>query len=135
MNAMDAITFIAERKIEEALAEGAFDNLPGLGKPLQLDDLSHMPPDMRMAYTILKNSGYLEEPAEAKKPASMRELLSSVPEEGRAYAKIQRLNLMMTHVRRAEIMLIPERAGNMSEEEAGNDYSTSPYLEKLVERV
>ena len=32
---------LAERKIKEAQAAGHFDNLPGLGKPLQLDDNPH----------------------------------------------------------------------------------------------
>ena len=29
---------IAERKIQEAILKGELDNLPGKGKPLQLDD-------------------------------------------------------------------------------------------------
>jgi hypothetical protein len=33
---------IADRRIEEAMAEGKFDNLPGMGKPL---DLEPMPAD------------------------------------------------------------------------------------------
>ena len=128
MNALDAIAFIAERKIEEAMAEGAFDNLPGLGKPLQLEDLSHMPPDMRMAYTILKNSGCLDENAE--RPGSMKELMTALPDERRVYGKMQRLNVMMARIRRAEIMLVPEKAEKEKEKD-----EDSPYLEKLLERV
>src|ERR1700733_10134370 len=41
---------IAERKIQEALDEGVFENLPGKGKPLELDD---SPLEVR----ILKNAG------------------------------------------------------------------------------
>jgi hypothetical protein len=61
MHALTAIALVAEEKILEAQREGAFDNLPGSGKPLCLDDDAHLPPDMRMAYKILKNSGYIAE--------------------------------------------------------------------------
>lgn len=32
-----AIRIVAERRIEQAMKEGKFDNLPGAGKPLELD--------------------------------------------------------------------------------------------------
>lgn len=60
----NAVATIAERKIQEAIEEGQLDNLPGYGKPLELEDLSHIPPDMRMAYTLLKNSGFYEQKKE-----------------------------------------------------------------------
>lgn len=133
MNAMDAITFVAERKIEEAMAEGQFDNLPGMGKPLEFEDLSHLSPDMRMAYTILKNSGYLENPPDKGKPVSMRELMTHVADEGRVYGKMQRLKVMMLRVRKARIehRLEPERR----KEDASDDALSLPYLEKLVDRA
>jgi hypothetical protein len=43
------------------MAEGCFDRLPGRGRPLALEDLSHLAPEMRLAYIILKNSGFLED--------------------------------------------------------------------------
>ena len=131
MNAMDAIAFVAERKIEEALAGGAFENLPGQGLPLKLDDLSHLPPDMRMAYTILKNGGYLEEAPGREKPLSMGELMGCIPEEGRAYGKMQRLKLMMLRVRKAQAEILPRSAGK----EAPDSSTASPYFEKLLDRV
>lgn len=48
-----------EQIIQEAIQEGHFDNLPGFGKPLKLDDLSAVPEELRPAYRILKNSGFL----------------------------------------------------------------------------
>lgn len=130
IHGLAAIAFVAERKIEEALAEGAFDNLPGMGRPLELDDLSHMPPDMRMAYTILKNSGFLEEQTGMDKPLNMKELMAHVPEEGRAYGKMQRLKVMMERVRRAEYMAATDATANPAPA-----LEDSPYLEKLMERV
>jgi hypothetical protein len=133
MNALDAIAFVAERKIEEALAEGQFDELPGMGKPLHFADLSHLPPDMRMAYTILKNSGHLDGAAGQDGQSGqggMRELLAHSPEEGRVYGRMQRLRLLMLRARREELRLFPER---VREEKA--EVEDSPYLEKLVERI
>lgn len=39
---MDIFSLIAEDKIQTAIKEGEFDNLPGRGKPLQLEDLSRI---------------------------------------------------------------------------------------------
>jgi hypothetical protein len=50
---------IAEKKIAEAIARGELDDLPGSGKPLELDDDAHIPEDLRVAYRILKNAGYV----------------------------------------------------------------------------
>ena len=42
--------------IEEAMREGAFDNLPGKGKPQNLNENPNEPSDMAMANKILKNN-------------------------------------------------------------------------------
>ncbi len=46
---------LAERKIKEAQAAGYFDNLPGLGQPLQLDDNPHEG-EWALAHRILRNA-------------------------------------------------------------------------------
>jgi len=56
---MLALELLAERKIEEAIARGEFDDLPGAGQPLDLDDDPLVPEDLRVAYRILKNAGYV----------------------------------------------------------------------------
>src|SRR6266540_3378743 len=38
---------IAEQRILEAQRKGEFDNLPGKGKPLELEDLSWVPEELR----------------------------------------------------------------------------------------
>ncbi len=55
------IEIIAERKIEEAMQEGKFDNLPGRGKPLPMDEEWFVPPEMRPAIRLLKSAGVLPE--------------------------------------------------------------------------
>jgi hypothetical protein len=50
---------IADRRIQEAIRAGEFDNLPGMGKPLQdIEDNPFIPDDMRAAFKVLSNSGY-----------------------------------------------------------------------------
>ncbi|MGI9335668.1 MAG: DnaJ family domain-containing protein [Gammaproteobacteria bacterium] len=50
-----------ERRIREAQASGEFDDLPGAGRPLELDDAALVPAELRMAYRLLKNAGYVPE--------------------------------------------------------------------------
>jgi hypothetical protein len=47
---------IAELRIRDAMEQGRFDDLPGAGKPLDLEEYFSVPEDMRMAYSILKNA-------------------------------------------------------------------------------
>jgi DnaJ family protein C protein 28 len=49
---------IAERRIQEGIEAGAFNNLEGEGKPLQIEDNPFVPKDMRAAFKVLENSGY-----------------------------------------------------------------------------
>lgn len=49
----------AERHILEGQRNGDFSDLPGEGKPLTLDDDSHIPAELRAGYRLLKNAGYL----------------------------------------------------------------------------
>lgn len=58
---MIALERIAEEKIREAIAAGEFDNLPGKGKPLVFDDPVGLRPELRLAYIVLKSSGFLPE--------------------------------------------------------------------------
>lgn len=54
---MQFLDRVAEQRIEAALGRGEFDGLPGAGRPLELDDDSLVPPELRAACRILKNSG------------------------------------------------------------------------------
>jgi hypothetical protein len=60
---MDPLDKIAERKLDEAVREGRFDDYPGKGEPLELEDLSALDEDVRASYLVLKGHGYLSEEA------------------------------------------------------------------------
>ena len=81
---------IAEERIKEAQRAGAFDNLPGKGKPLDLEDLSWVPEDLRIGYLVLKNAHVLPPEAQLLKDIhTIEDLLKHVEDEGerRALAK------------------------------------------------
>jgi hypothetical protein len=74
---------IAEQRILEAQRAGAFDNLPGKGKPLELKDLSWVPEDLRISYHVLKNAHVLPPEVELLKDIHILEdLLKHVEDEG-----------------------------------------------------
>lgn len=81
---MDGIARMAERKILEALERGELDDLPGKGRPLDLeDDDPHVPEELRMAYRVLKNAGCVPPELELHQEiVRLRSLLASVEDPG-----------------------------------------------------
>lgn len=49
---------IVEQKIREAMEKGEFDNLPGKGKPINMNESPFEDPTMRTAYRLLKNNNF-----------------------------------------------------------------------------
>ena len=86
---------IVEEKIRTAQAEGAFDNLPGNGKPLNLDDDSGVPEDLRLAFKVLKNADCLPIEMELRKEFfSLRKLLNAAIDEHTRSELRRELNLI-----------------------------------------
>ncbi|MDR0270114.1 DnaJ family domain-containing protein [Paenibacillus sp.] len=54
---MSIMSWLAEQRINEAMNRGEFEDLSGKGKPLEFEELSHIPEDLRMSYKIMKNAG------------------------------------------------------------------------------
>ena len=80
--ALSYFAHIVEERIREAQREGVFDNLPGKGKPLELEDQSLIPEDLRMSYHILKNAHVLPPEAELRKDIrTLQDLLKYVEDE------------------------------------------------------
>ena len=73
---------LAEQRILEAQRKGEFDDLPGKGKPLELEDLSWVPDELRIGYMVLKNAHVLPPEAEILKDIHILEdLLKHVEDE------------------------------------------------------
>lgn len=84
---------IIEKRIKEALNNGEFDDLPGRGEPLAIEDDGHVPEDLRLAYKILKNADCLPAELQLKKDIrQMEDMLEDIPDEKEKYRQIKRIN-------------------------------------------
>jgi hypothetical protein len=86
---------IVEERIREAQQEGVFDNLSGRGQPLNLDDDSAVPEDLRLTFKILKNSNCLPIEMELRKEFfNLRKLLNAAIDEPTRRELRRELNLI-----------------------------------------
>jgi len=95
----------AEQHIQKAQKNGDFDNLPGYGTPLRLDDYSAVPEALRTGYRLLKNAGYLPPELQDRKDAlQLKDLLQGIEErDARRTELSSRLRLLEIKLRQAGI--------------------------------
>lgn len=110
---MFLIDQLAEHHIQQARERGEFDDLPGAGKPLALQDDALVPEELRAGFRLLKNAGFL--PPELQLVREIREveqLLSCVQDGGerdRAERRLSCLRMQLSHYRGDGIDLAVER--------------------------
>jgi hypothetical protein len=93
---MDFFAKLAENRIKEAIEAGEFDNLRGRGQPLDLNDDSHIPPELRMAYKILKNADCLPpELTLRQEVVQLQDLVAAMPDEAEKLKQMRRLNFLI----------------------------------------
>jgi hypothetical protein len=87
---------IAERRIAEAAARGELDDLPGAGQPLDLGDDPLLPEDLRLAYRILKNAGFVPSEVQTRREIrALEDLIAVVGREGEAAGEaLRKLQLL-----------------------------------------
>lgn len=94
---------LAEERIKEAAERGDFNDLPGKGQPLKLEDDSNVPEELRLAYKILKNAGYTPPELQTQKELmQVEDLLANAPDEKTRYQALKRLNYLtmkLSHLR------------------------------------
>lgn len=112
---------LAEERIAQARDRGELDDLPGQGRPLAMDDDALVPAELRPAYRLLKNAGFLPEDARLRGEIADAEglLRTARCEEERAEAGA-RLRLLLDRVG-------SNRAGSLVTQEA--------YYRRLCERL
>ncbi len=98
---------VVEERIRKAQKKGAFDNLPGAGRPLNLVQDQHIPEDLRLPFKILKNADCLPPEIELKKEIHRtEELLAQMPDTAERYKTIKKLNFLI-------MKLNASRSGNI----------------------
>ena len=118
-----AIHHIVETRIRQAQKEGQFDNLPGKGKPLKLDDDSRVAPHLRASYRILKNAGLLPPEMQLRKEVNeLRELLNEVQCEEDTRLLVREIN---------EKILASNLLGGFSI----SSEQEQVYVEKIIKRL
>jgi hypothetical protein len=91
-----AIERLAEERIREAMDRGEFDDLPGCGEPLELENDSHLPEDLRIAYKILKNADCLPPELQLRKEIhTTQQLLAGITDTQQKYKQLQKLNFLI----------------------------------------
>lgn len=114
---------LAEQHILEAQARGEFDNLPGAGQPLHFEDDTAVPPELRSAYRLLKNAGYLPPELQLRRQISEAEDLLAMAGSGEERAShSRRLRYLMTR-----LGLTRCAPGNLRTEQA--------YYDRLCEKL
>ena len=110
---MTLLDRIAERHIQQAVQRGEFDDLPGAGKPLVMEDDALIPEELRAGYRLLKNAGYL--PPELQLDREIKEaeqLLACVRDGGerdKAERRLRWLRLKLNQDRGEGVELAVER--------------------------
>jgi hypothetical protein len=90
---MYAFQKIIEKKIQDAQENGDFDDLPGKGKPIDLEDDRNIPEELRLTYKILKNADCLPPELELRKEIrTMEDMLDKIPDEKAKYKHIKKIN-------------------------------------------
>ncbi len=121
---LSIIQTIAERKIQQAMAEGTMADLSHWrNKPLPAEDLPNVPPDMRMAYRLLKNAGYVpEEVALQKEIATIEQALVNCTEEKEKVRQLKRISCLKTRLecRTGRVLDLGEEG---------------PYYERVIDRL
>lgn len=111
-----------ERHISDAQRKGEFDNLPGSGEPLVLEDDSHIAPELRAGYRLLKNAGCLPPELEQRREAvELVDLLKSVRKDDPRHVELSR---------RLTLIELKLRQAGMS-----TDFLRGEYCERLMQRI
>jgi hypothetical protein len=120
---MFLLTRIAERKISQAIEDGSLDFAKWKNVPLPEDDDPLVPDDLKIAYKMLKNAGYLPPEIEAKKEIqTLEELISRTEDEHVRLKQMKKLNVLLMKM-------------EASRKTPTNLAAQDDYYRKVVERI
>ncbi len=115
---------IAERRIAEAIKDGTLNTESWKNRPLPLErEDGFVPEDLRMAYKILKNSGYLPPEIETRKEVQKLEDL---------IAKTEDAHLRIKQIKKLNVLLMKLDSQRSRPSSINDD---DPYYRKVVEKI
>ena len=92
----NALLSIAERRINEAIENGTLRTDSWKNKPLPLNDDHFVPDDLKMAYKILKNSGFVPPEVETRKEIKkIEDLIKHTEDEHQRVKQMKKLTVLM----------------------------------------
>ncbi len=98
---MEAFRIIAERRINQAISDGSLTFDQWKDKPLVLEDDSFVPAELKMAYKLLKNSGYLpQEIMDRKEVQRLEELIASSEDAHDRLKQMRKLDVLLMKMER-----------------------------------
>ena len=103
---MGLFDLIVERKIKEGYRKGDFDNLEGQGKPLDLNKYAGIPPEKRVAYSIMMNNNIVPEEVDLMKSIAK---LKEARKEATTSSERETIDRELTN-RSLRLKLLMERA-------------------------
>jgi hypothetical protein len=98
LDGFPAFAMLVERRLEDAAANGELSGLPGEGRPLDLDNDALVPPELRVAYRIVRNAGFL--PPELENIAEVQQLIGAI-ERGEVGTGARRLRALLVQLEAA----------------------------------
>ena len=91
-----------EEAVARARARGEFDDLPGAGRPLDLQDDALVPEDVRVAYRVLRNAGFVPpEVLHLREIGELERLVLAADDDAQRRRALARLNRMLARVAEA----------------------------------
>ena len=88
---------LVEERIREAQERGELDDLPGAGAPLAFEDDALVPEELRVAYRLLKNAGFVPPELEAHcEIRRLEQLLRTVEDAGERASLLSRISFLLS---------------------------------------
>jgi hypothetical protein len=120
---LESLYRIAERRIAEAIENGTLKTDGWKNRPLPLEDDSFVPDDLKMAYKVLKNSGYVPPEIELRKELQkLEDLIISTEDSHQRIKQMKKLDVLMRKIDAQR-----NRASSIEHDDA--------YYRKIVEKI
>ncbi len=95
-NMLKGFEKLVEERIRKAQQRGDFDSLPGSGKPIEFEDNTFVPEDLRLAYKILKNADCIPKELELNREIRQTEdLLADMKDSQKKYRLQKKLDVLI----------------------------------------